>query len=108
MKCKELGLKETYDLQCNGKQVVYKRKRLTTKQYTELEKARQKSDRESKNSLETAERVAELYLLMAQAYLENTETHAPITKEEFENMIWEEIRVVIDACHIRTLMGVPS
>lgn len=116
LKCKDFGLRTEYTLDVDGKQVTYKRNRLKTRQNTDLEKTRQRMDREAAaigggsggQSIEQAEKVAELYLLMGQAYLTNKETGQPLTKDEFENMIWEDIRFVIDSCHIRTSLGVPN
>jgi ABC-type siderophore export system fused ATPase/permease subunit len=111
MRCKELGLQNEYQLDVNGKTITYIRKRLTTRQYTDLEKARAETDKKnaaSKDAMENAERMAELYLFTGQAYLTNKETQKPIQKEEFENMIWEDIKMVLDACHLRSMLGVPN
>ena len=111
MKCKDLGLQNEYTLDVDGKSITYVRKRLKTKEFTELERARasiEKASLKLKDPLDVAERQAELYFKIAQAYLINKDTALPIQKEEFVNMIWEDIKIVIDACHIRTLMGIPS
>lgn len=110
-KCKELGLQDEYTIDSNGRAHTYTRKRLTTKKYVEVERARAIIEKEGsslKNRLDKAEKEAELYLLIGQAYLTNKESGQPIQKEEFENMLWEDIKIVIDACHLRTLMGIPS
>ena len=111
MKCKELGLQNEYTLEIDGKPVTYIRKRLTAKQFTELEKARAETDSKnlkSNDAMENAERVALLYLTIGRAYLNNKETGHPISKEEFENSIWEDMKIILDACHLRTMLGSPN
>ena len=111
MKCKELGLKNEYILESNGIPLTFIRKRLTTRQFNDLEQIRSQTDKEnlnSKDALADAKRTANVYFEMAKAYLTNKDTSQPMTKEEYENSIWEEIKQVLDACHLRTLMGVPN
>ena len=111
MKCKELGLQNDYAIECDGKQVIFTRKRLTTKAFTELEKLRaqtEKENSESKDAIEAANRQADLYLHIAQAYLSEKDTGQPITKEQFVNTIWEEIKLILSACHLRTMLGTPN
>jgi hypothetical protein len=110
MKCKELGLKNEYTLESNNTKITFTRNRLTTKQFNELEQARQKSEKEKLDNaldlMDNAKREANIYLQVAQAYLKNKDTGNPITKEEYENCIWEDVKMVLDACHLRTVLGV--
>ena len=111
MKCKELGLKNEYILESNGVPLTFIRKRLTTRQFNDLEQIRSQTDKEnleSKDAMADAKRTANVYFEMAKAYLTNKDTNQPMTKEEYENSIWEDIKQVLDACHLRTLMGVPT
>ena len=55
-----------------------------------------------------AKRTANVYFEIGKAYLKNKDTNQPITKEEYENCIWEDIKLVLDACHLRTMIGVPN
>jgi hypothetical protein len=108
MKCKELGLKNEYTLECAGKQVTFVRKRLTIKQFNDLEQERNKVDKENlgdTDPMASAKRVADVYFISAQAYLTNKETGQPITKEEYENSFWEDIKPILDSCHLRTIIG---
>ena len=41
MKCKELGLKNEYIIESDGKPLTFTRNRLTTKQFNDLEQERQ-------------------------------------------------------------------
>jgi hypothetical protein len=110
MKCKELGLKNEYILESDGKPLTFTRNRLTTKQFNTLEQARQQTEKENFDNaldvMENAKRTANVYFLVAQAYLKNKDTGNPITKEEYENCIWEDIKIILDACHLRTVLGV--
>jgi hypothetical protein len=108
VKCKELGQKQEYTIDIDNKPTTFVRKRLTTRAFNELEASRGKVERENRESndgMENANRQANLYLEIAQAYLTNKETGQPITKEEFENCFWEDIKLILDACHLRTMMG---
>jgi hypothetical protein len=109
MKCKDLGLKNEYEIEVNGKPVTFIRKRLTTKQFNDLEQIRNKADKETtEDSMANAQRTANVYFEIGKAYLTNKDTGQPITKEEYENSIWEDIKLVLDACHLRTMIGVPN
>ncbi len=111
VKCKELGQKDEYTIDINDKPTTFVRKRLTTRAFNILEASRGKVERENRESndgMENANRQANLYLEIAQAYLKNKVTGEPITKEEFENCFWEDIKLILDACHLRTMMGAPS
>lgn len=108
VKCKELGQQNEYTIESGDKQVTFVRKRLKTAAFNILEASRgkvEKENRESNDGMENAKRQANLYLEVAQAYLTNKETGQPITKEEFENCFWEDIKLILDACHLRTMMG---
>ena len=112
IKCRELGQKNEYILEVNGLPVTFVRKRLTTRQFNDLEKERNKTEEDNKNnptdSMEYANNTAMVYFKTAQAYLNNKDTNQPMTKEEYENCIWEDIKIILDACHLRTIMGVPN
>lgn len=108
LKCKEVGLKNEYTLEIDGKEITFIRKRLTTKQFNDLEQERNRMDKENIAELDamaSAKRIAEVYFISAQAYLKNKETGQPITKEEYENTFWEDIKLIIDSCHLRTMIG---
>jgi hypothetical protein len=108
MKCKELGQQNEYTLESDGKQITFIRKRLTTRQFNDLEQTRNKIDKENLGETDpmvSAKRIADVYFISAQAYLKNKETGLPITKEEYENSFWEDIKLILDACHIRTMIG---
>jgi hypothetical protein len=107
--CKKIGLQDSYSLEVNGQLLTYTRKRLKTKEFMALEKTRvefEKKNMMSEDPMEVANNIAEMYLIIGQAYLTNIETQQPITKDEFQNMIWEEIKQILDACQLRTAMGV--
>ena len=110
MKCKELGQKNEYVLESNGKPITFVRRRLTTRQFNDLEQERNKTENENANNpdeaMENANRTAIIYLKTAQAYLKHKDTGEPITKEEYENCFWDDIKIILDACHLRTILGV--
>ena len=110
MKCKELGQKNEYVLESNGKPITFIRKRLTTREFNDLEQERNKTESENANNpdeaMENANRTAIIYLKTAQAYLKHKDTGEPITKEEYENCFWDDVKIILDACHLRTILGV--
>ena len=109
--CKKLGLQESYTLDANGHLLTFTRKRLKTKEYMALEKTRldfEKKNMMSEDPMEVANNIAEMYLVIGQAYLTNIETGQPLQKSEFENMVWEEIKQILDACQLRTSLGVTN
>ena len=112
MKCKELGQKNEYVLEVDGKPVTFVRQRLTTRAFNDLEVERSKIENENMmnptDTMENANRTANIYLKTAQAYLKNKETGQPITKEEYINTIWEDVKIILDSCHLRTMLGVPN
>ncbi len=112
MECRKLGLQNEYTIEVDGKPITFIRKRLTTKQFNDLEKERSKTENDNLNApqdtMEVANRTALIYLKTAQAYLKHKETGEPITKEQYENTVWEDIKIVLDACHLRTMIGTPN
>jgi hypothetical protein len=109
--CKKLGLQDSYTLEVNGQELTFARKRLKTKDYMALEKTRIEFEKKSimtDDPLDVAANVAEMYLVIGQAYLTNIETKQPLQKEEFYNMVWEEIKQILDACLLRTALGVTN
>lgn len=107
IKCRELGQKNEYVIESNGKPITFIRKRLTTRQFNDLELERNRTEKDTPptDSMEYANLTATMYFKTAQAYLNNKETGQPMTKEEYENCIWEDIKIILDACHLRTIMG---
>jgi hypothetical protein len=109
--CKKLGTQDSYTLEANGQELTFSRKRLRTKEYMALEKTRlefEKKNMMTEDPMEVANNVAEMYLIIGQAYLTNIETKQALQKNEFENMVWEEIKQILDACQLRTAMGVTN
>lgn len=81
----------------NGK--TYQRKKITVKEFNQLEKLRAQFALESDK-----EKVVEL---LATLYLEAARMYLGMTEEEYYNAPWEETKLVIDACNFRTLYGAP-
>ena len=66
MRCRELGQKNEYVLDTNNKPVTFVRKRLTTRQFNDLEQERNKTEEDNKknptDSMEYANATATMYL----------------------------------------------
>ena len=111
IKLKEIGQKNEYIINVDDKPITYIRKTLKTRQFNELEQLRAKTEQAKLDSTEAMERTkleADMYFAVAQAYLKNKDTGEPITEEQFGNTIWEEVKMICDACHFRTTLGIPS
>lgn len=109
--CKKLGTQDIYTLNVNGQNLSFSRKRLKTKEFMALEKTRlefEKKNMSIEDPMDIANNIAEMYLIIGQAYLTNVETQQPLQKSEFENMAWEEIKQILDACQLRTSLGVTN
>jgi hypothetical protein len=81
----------------NGK--TYQRKKITVKEFNQLEKLRAQFALENDK-----EKVVEL---LATLYMEAARMYLGMTEEEYYNAPWEETKLVIDACNFRTLYGAP-
>ena len=81
----------------NGR--TYQRKKITVKEFNQLERLRAQFAIE-KEKEKAVELLATLYLEAARMYL-------GMTEEEYFNAPWEETKLIIDACNFRTLYGAP-
>lgn len=76
---------------------TYTRRKITTRAFHQLEKARAAFSKEEDQDKAT-DILAGLYKDAAQMYL-------GMTDDEFFNSSWEELKFAIDACNFRTIYG---
>lgn len=94
----------------DGTKKVYKRVRLSTKKFVELEK-RRAMFRKEKDPVASTDILMELYQKVAQYGLLNPDTEQPMSKEEYESTEWEDypdepgIKTILDAVNHRAVYG---
>jgi hypothetical protein len=93
-----------------GEPREYKRKRLSTKHFVELEKRRAQF-RKEKDPEKSTDILMELYQKVAEYGLYNTDTNQGMSKEEYEETVWEDahnqpgIKTILDAVNHRAVYG---
>lgn len=105
---KELAPQETYDIDIDGKVIMFKRRKIRTAERLQLEVLRQKlaesltGDKPNYPKLED-----ELYKKMSEYYLINSSTGKGMTPKEFDGTEFEEIKQILNACAFRTERPIP-
>jgi|SRR6185436_317548 len=84
---------------------TWKRRKLSYKEYREIEKLTKEANKDSNRFDELQEQV---YRKLASYCLIDTATNIPMTPEQFENSEAELITKVLDAINFRTQSGLPS
>lgn len=92
--------KNEFVLEVGGTQKTYVRKKIRAREYAALERMRGQLLKE-KDTEKTADIQMDIYEKCASAYLS-------MSKEDFENSDYEELKKICDACNFRTLHGIPS
>jgi hypothetical protein len=97
---RELAKRNEFILSINGEQKTFQRRKITTKQYKELELMRTRlADEKDPRKFSTLN--TDIYERCFELYLSGT-------KEDFDDGDFEEIKKVCDACSFRTSYGVPN
>jgi len=91
---------DEFTIEVNGGSRTYKRKKIKTKDYRELEQMRARYASMS-SSMEKSELQMQVFQKAAAAYL-------GMTQEEFESCDFEELKRIIDVQNVRTNYGVPN
>ena len=104
----ELSPLNQYTIEVNGEEIVYKRRKILSKERKILEALRMtlaiEARRLNKNAVETEDK---LYKKSAEFFLINSRTNNPMTAEEYEGTRFEDIKKIMDACTYRTEKPVP-
>lgn len=104
---KEKMENDTYHVDIDGKDTVFKRRKIRAKEYMALEKLRGQF-REAKDRIDAAEVLFNVYQKAAEYYMVDAETEKPMTKEQFEASEWEEMKLLVDGFNFITLYGIPK
>ena len=106
---KELAQQKAFHvLFLDGKRKVYQRRKASMKEVIELERKRAEMKRNRGTPLQIAQALAHFYWYSSQVHLIETRTGRPMSKTEYENVVFEDFRKIIDACEFVMLFGVPS
>ncbi len=107
-KVKEIAPKEFHDLQINGKTIRFKRRKILTKERFQLETLRQKLHvAAAKNDKEYPDLEDQLYKKMSAYFLTDAETGLPMTGEQYDELPFEDIKIILDALNFRTERPIP-
>ena len=100
---------ESYTVDVNGTAIVFKRRKIFSKERKELEVLRQKLvSAATTNSTEYPSIEDKLYKKMASMYLIDPQTNKGMTEEQFDNTVFEDIKAILNACAFRTERPIPS
>jgi len=95
--------RDQFEIDVNGSTKTYLRKKIKARDYASLEKIRAQFSRATNSG--DIEKAAELQF---DIYIRCAEYYLGMTKEEFEEADFEEVKKVCDACNFRTLHGLPN
>ena len=106
---KNLAQQKAFHIQfLDGKKKVFQRRKAGMKEVIELERRRAIMKGSKGTPLQVAQALAEFYYYSSQVHLIDTRTGKPMTKSEYENVLFEDFRKIIDACEYVMLFGIPS
>jgi hypothetical protein len=86
--------------------ITLRRRKISTKDFFEIERRRAViQSLRSKDALELAKVLLDLYEGMAYIYLEDKATGHVITKAQFERIHWPVTKAILDACNLSSVAG---
>ena len=97
---------ETFNVDMDGKTKVFKRKKISTKKWNELENIRAElnaipeTDQDARNK-----KIQQLYRSCAYSYLIDPDTGQPMTDAQYDDGAFEDVRFAVDTSNLRTLRG---
>ena len=101
----KLSKQDAYAVEIDGKVKTFKRRKILTHERAKIQALRNKLVRVSVKDNSAVEE--ELYVTMCSLYLIDTETNLPMTKEQYMNIPYEDIRDILEACSFRTEKPIP-
>jgi len=104
-----LAPKETYPIDVDGKVVTFRRRKILSKERRELEVMRAKlTTAATNNSPNYPDLEDKLYKKMAEMYLIDPNTDKGMTDKQFDNTVYEDVKMILNACAFRTERPIPS
>jgi len=105
---KEIAPKEYHDLVINGKTIRFKRRKILGKERFQLETLRQKLHvAASQNGKDYPLLEDQLYKKMASFFLTDVESGLPMTAEQYDELPFEDIKIILDSLNFRTERPIP-
>lgn len=104
-----LAPQEVYRIDVDGQTVNFRRRKILSKERRELEIIRaklEKSTRENDGKYPDLE--DSLYKRMANMYLIDPSTDKGMTDKQFDATVYEDIKMILNACAFRTERPIPS
>jgi len=104
-----LAPRENYDIDIDGKGTIFKRRKILSKERRELEVMRAKLTKAATdNSPNYPDLEDKLYKKMAEMYLIDPNTDKGMTEKQFDNTVYEDMKMILNACAFRTERPIPS
>ena len=108
LKIEEYAPLDFYMIDIDGVAKRFNRRKAKGKERYTLEKLRMKLKREIRsNSLQAADTEDELYKKAASYYLIDPETGKGMTGAQFDEIAFEDLKPILDACSFRTEKPIP-
>lgn len=105
---KELAPREFFDIDINGKTIRFRRRKILGKERFQLETLRQKLNKAaSQNAPEYPKLEDELYKKMSSFYLIDSETNTPMKESQYDETVFEDMKLILDALAFRTEKPIP-
>jgi len=107
-KIKLIAPKEYHDIAINGKSVRFRRRKILNKERFILETLRQKLQAAAAtNGKEYPVLEDQLYKKMASFFLIDAETQTPMSTEQYDEIPFEDLKIILDALNFRTERPIP-
>lgn len=105
----KLAPQDAYDIDVNGQVITFKRRKIRSSERVQLEVLRQKlSNAATNNSEEYPVIEDKLYKRMAEYYLIDPTTNKGMSSTQFDDTVYEDIKMILNACAFRTERPIPS
>jgi hypothetical protein len=91
-----------------GHKKIYLRRKVTMREIAEIEKKREVLRAGKGSPLDKANALLDFYWFSAQCHLRETKTDKAMSKNDYENVTFEDFKKIIDACEFIMLYGVPK
>lgn len=99
---------DAYTIKIKNEDVVFKRRKILSKERAELEGLRAQLGWEARRGMKQhVETEDKLYKKTAEYFLIDSRTNTPMTPEQYDSIPFEDIKIILDACTYRTERTIP-
>jgi hypothetical protein len=104
-----LAPQEYYPIDIDGQTINFRRRKILSKERRELEGVRAKLEKSARdNDGKYPDLEDSLYKKMANMYLIDPNTDKGMTEKQFDSTVYEDIKMILNACAFRTERPIPS